>query len=96
MNYCTKCGSIYTQPGTCNCFAPQPMQPVPTVVPLPLPYPTPTWVPWNPYPGTGITWTCGPNGFTVTAASAGENVVYAAPPMPAAIPARCYPTVVAE
>lgn len=21
MNYCTRCGSYYTQPGTCNCFA---------------------------------------------------------------------------
>lgn len=21
MNYCTKCKSLYSQPGTCNCFA---------------------------------------------------------------------------
>jgi hypothetical protein len=23
MNYCTRCQSTYSQPGTCNCFAPQ-------------------------------------------------------------------------
>ena len=23
MNFCTKCQSIYSQPGTCNCFATQ-------------------------------------------------------------------------
>ncbi len=22
MNYCTKCHCVFTQPGTCNCFAP--------------------------------------------------------------------------
>lgn len=57
MNYCTKCGSLYTQPGTCNCFAPpRPVTPV-TVQPLPTPAPLPyigdpmpgtTWVPYIP------------------------------------------------
>jgi hypothetical protein len=23
VNFCTRCGSTYTQPGTCNCYAPQ-------------------------------------------------------------------------
>ena len=23
MNYCTKCQSIYSEPGTCNCYAAQ-------------------------------------------------------------------------
>lgn len=27
MNYCTKCGSLYAQPGTCNCFAPPRLAP---------------------------------------------------------------------
>jgi hypothetical protein len=21
MNFCTRCGSLYSQPGTCNCYA---------------------------------------------------------------------------
>lgn len=25
MNYCTKCESFYSQPGTCNCYAPPPV-----------------------------------------------------------------------
>jgi hypothetical protein len=32
MNYCTKCASLYSKPGTCNCYAP--------VVTLPKPLTT--------------------------------------------------------
>lgn len=41
MNFCTKCQSIYQQPGTCNCYAASrplvPVQPLP-LTPQPLPY----------------------------------------------------------
>lgn len=33
MNYCTKCSSMYTEPGTCNCYATTPV-----TVPVPLPW----------------------------------------------------------
>lgn len=58
MNYCTKCGSIYSQPGTCNCFATGTR----VVPPLTPTYPQP-WIPWTPAPqwpyGTTITYTVG-------------------------------------
>lgn len=58
MNYCTKCGSIYSQPGTCNCFARG------TVIPSPLPIQPITPAPWAPttpiinppWWGTTIVW----------------------------------------
>lgn len=50
MNFCTKCGSVYSKPGTCNCFAgsqPQPLTiPAPTYVPY---YPSITPAPYQPY-----------------------------------------------
>lgn len=53
MNFCTKCQSIYSQPGTCNCYAPaKPIE----VQPLPyVPY-VPTPVPWSPPPFQGPFW----------------------------------------
>jgi len=40
MNYCTKCSSLYSKPGTCNCYAgtPKPPKPFP-----PLGPPRDTW-----------------------------------------------------
>ena len=40
MNYCTKCESLYSQPGTCNCYA----VPGPGYVP---PIDPPTVRPWS-------------------------------------------------
>lgn len=31
MNYCRKCQSDYSAPGTCNCFAPIRVAPLPTI-----------------------------------------------------------------
>jgi hypothetical protein len=64
MNYCTKCQSIYSQPGTCNCYAPAPFAPYVT---NPLIYPTTTpYIPWFPpititggIQTTGVSWTKG-------------------------------------
>ena len=60
MNYCTKCDSFYTQPGTCNCFAASLR---PTFAPQPNTFPYPYVSPYigDPIPGspggstTGIT-----------------------------------------
>lgn len=41
MNYCRKCQSDYSQPGTCNCFAPihvGPLRVLPPITVQPLPY----------------------------------------------------------
>ena len=53
MNFCTRCGSFYSQPGTCNCFAHgHPVAvPVQPIIPVwPRPYQEP--LPWRPS-GTG-------------------------------------------
>ena len=53
MNFCTRCGSYYLQPGTCNCFAHgHPVAvPVQPIIPVwPRPYQEP--LPWRPS-GTG-------------------------------------------
>lgn len=45
MNYCTKCQSIYSQPGTCNCYAPVRVTIWPSY-PYTYPYTSPTTTPW--------------------------------------------------
>ena len=66
MNYCTKCQSIYSEPGTCNCYAAQ-GDSQPWVYPqnsLPRQWcgacgrshpmgqcPNSTYQPWRPLPG---------------------------------------------
>jgi hypothetical protein len=69
MNYCTKCQSIYCQPGTCNCYAapgltPYPTPPGTTTVPFPN-------IPWTPLYSPTITtphisWDFGTTGGNVT------------------------------
>lgn len=36
MNYCTKCASLYSKPGTCNCYAP--VTPAATTITWTRPY----------------------------------------------------------
>lgn len=65
MNFCTKCSSYYSKPGTCNCFAAvQRVEPSPWWYPV---YPQPFQVPTTgePFPESGQTW-C--DGATVTGA----------------------------
>jgi hypothetical protein len=43
MNLCTKCGSYYTKPGTCNCYATE-VTGRPWGWPvIPVPYTPPPW-----------------------------------------------------
>lgn len=66
MNYCRKCQSDYSAPGTCNCFAPIRVAPLPTipwqqpVVPYigdPIPSPSPYWrVDFKPIAGPIVTY----------------------------------------
>lgn len=52
MNHCHRCNSDYSQPGTCNCFAPIRLAPYPAPYQpwYPYPYPYTPWYPWR------ITW----------------------------------------
>lgn len=50
MNFCTKCGSMYSKPGTCNCYAEA--SPPAGIRPF-YPWDTgPNWTPWYPYTPT--------------------------------------------
>lgn len=59
-NFCTKCECYFTQPGTCNCFAPAQVAPtlpyvpyIPTYPTYPVyPFGTPIWV--GPSPTTTV------------------------------------------
>jgi hypothetical protein len=59
MNYCTKCQSIYSQPGTCNCYAPAQVAPYiqQPVMPWTIPTTVPGITPWNPPLWGGPWWT---------------------------------------
>jgi hypothetical protein len=55
MNFCTKCQSIYAQPGTCNCYAPAQAAPQPYPGTTTVPFPSIPWTPpyspwWGIYP----------------------------------------------
>jgi hypothetical protein len=62
MNFCTRCGSHYERPGTCNCFAgAQPLVPAPHPAYVPVPHPCPWWevpgtAPYFPIYPVGPTW----------------------------------------
>lgn len=46
MNYCCRCQSMYSQPGTCNCFAPpRPVITTPHTLPIEVPINTGTPIP---------------------------------------------------
>lgn len=53
MNYCRKCQSDYSTPGTCNCFAPIRVAPRTPVVPS---FPPPPVVPYIGDPPTTPYW----------------------------------------
>ena len=58
MNYCTRCGSLYQNAGTCNCYATQqPITPTPAIYPIYPVYPVNPWPPYTvpAWPPT-ITW----------------------------------------
>ena len=64
MNFCTKCASYYTKPGTCNCFAEPPQDAAPWLHPIvtpPLTWP-PAWVPYVSYTDS----TTGATSITIT------------------------------
>jgi hypothetical protein len=63
MNYCTKCQSIYSQPGTCNCYAAP--KAAPYIGPF-TPYTYPTTVPCIPWTPTYPPFTIGGGSVTVT------------------------------
>jgi hypothetical protein len=72
MNFCTKCRSIYAQPGTCNCFART--APAPQVVPFPYQPVQPNTFPWV-APPIGPTITYSTDGANSTSGATTTNVV---------------------